>query len=412
MTLRVSHLFFDMNSFFASVAQAEEPALMGHPVAVLTTNARHAACIAASVEAKRLGIGMGVRREEARRLCPNVVFRVVKHDICLKYHQKIRQAAERVVHIHAAHSIDEFSCHLLGSQQELPVALEIGHALQQAILTDVSPALRSSVGLGPNRLLAKIAAELEKPLGLNWLLPEVLPDRIAHLKLNDLPGISRGMTARLNAAGVYTVAELYTLAPKQARAIWRSVEGERFLRALHGETVTRPETKRGMIGHGQVLSGPNRSPEGARLVARRLIVKAAARLRREGYFARHLWLSIRWPDRGRLSRETSFAATQDTFLLLERFAALWVKVPRHAPRSVGVMLGGLVPVAAHIPDLFEDRAHGQSTPREALCRSLDRLNQKYGQDTVRFGEMPYYRVAYTGAKIAFGRVPKAEDFRE
>lgn len=412
MSPRVTHLFFDMNSYFASVAQAKEPTLMGHPVGVLTTDARNAACIAASVEAKRFGVKMGVRREEARQLCPNIVFRVVKHDVCLDYHQAIRAAAEQVVPIHKAHSIDEFSCHLLGSEQDLQTALELGRTLQQRILHKVSPALRCSVGLGPNRLLAKIAAELEKPSGLHWLLPDVLPDRISHLALNDLPGISKGMTSRLNAAGITTIPDLMAISPKHARAIWRNVEGERFLRALRGETVIYPETKRSMIGHGQMLSGPNTSPEGARLVARRLIVKAAARLRREGYFTRRLWLSTKGQNKIRYGCERNFAATQDTFFLLDSFAHLWAGAPRHSFKSVNVVLGGLVPVADHIPDLFENRQSGEQTPREMLCRNLDQLNQKYGQDTIRFGEMPYYRVPYTGAKIAFGRIPDEQDFRE
>lgn len=385
---------------------------MGQPVAVLTTDAPHAACIAASVEAKECGVKMGVRREEARRLCPNITFRVVKHDVCLTYHQKIRAAAERVVPIHAAHSIDEFSCHLMGREKDLKTALAIGRALQQSILRHVSPALRSSVGLGPNRLLSKIAAELKKPMGLNWLLPEVLPGRIAHLALEDLPGISHAMKARLNAAGVDTPTRLLALAPKHARAIWRSVEGERFLRALRGETVAYPKTQRSMIGHGQVLSGPNRSLEGARLVGRRLIVKAAARLRREGYFARRLWLNAQSPTMGRTSLERSFVATQDTFALLDSFAHLWADIPRTPLKKVGIALGGLVSTATHTTDLFEERSAGQNTQREALCRSLDHLNQKYGQDTVRFGEMPRHRVAYTGAKIVFGRVPDWQDFHE
>lgn len=412
MSLRVTHLFFDMNSYFASVAQAKEPALRERPVGVLTTNARNAACIAASVEAKRFGVKMGVRRSDAVKLCPNITFRVVKHDVCMDYHHAIRKAAEQIVPIHAVHSVDEFSCHLLGREQDLPTALEIGRALQENILHKVNPALRCSVGLGPNRLLAKIAAELEKPMGLNWLLPPVLPNKIAHLKLSDLPGISKGMTVRLNAAGVRSISDLMRLAPKHARAIWRSVEGERFLRALRGETVAYPKTKRGMIGHGQVLSGPNTSPEGARLVARRLIVKAAARLRREGYFARYLSLSAKDTEYRRHNFERNFAATQDTFILLDSFTHLWANAPNRPFKSVAIMLGGLVPMAEHIPDLFENRQSGEQTPREALCRSLDRLNLKYGQDTIRFGEMPYLRVPYTGAKIAFGRIPDPQDFYE
>jgi nucleotidyltransferase/DNA polymerase involved in DNA repair len=412
MTDRVATLFFDMNSFFASVAQAQEPALMNRPVGVLTTNSPHAACIAASIEAKRRGVKMGTRQDEARALCPGIVFRVVQHDVCVRYHHAVRAAVETVLPIDRAYSIDEFACNLMGAQQDLPRAMALGRQVQAAILAQVSPALRCSIGLGPNKLLAKIAAGLEKPGGLHWLLPRILPDRIAHLGLDDLPGISRRMKGRLVAAGIADIPTLYKTDPKKARAIWGSVTGERFVRELRGEVVVWPETQRGMFGHGQVLSGPNKSPEGARLVARRLLVKAAARLRREGYFARYLIVGLKCAQHGRQSRDGTMPATQDTFLLLQVMQRYWAQLRVAQPVAVHVALGGLVPLSAHIPDLFDTRPAGQPSPREALCAQIDALNQRYGQNTIRFGQLPRYHVPYTGAKIAFGRIPDWQDFAE
>ena len=410
MSQRVSTLFFDMNSFYASVAQAEEPALIGRPVGVLTADAPNAACIAASIEAKRCGVGMGTRQDEARALCPGIVFRPVKHDICVRYHHAILRAVDTVLPVHRVFSIDECSCLLTGSQQDLPRAVELGRALQAAVLREVHPALRCSVGLAPTRLLAKIAAGLEKPGGLHWLLPEILPDRIAGMALDDLPGISWRMRDRLIAAGVADVTALYALDPKRARAIWGSVAGERFLRELRGETVVWPETQRGMIGHGQVLTGGNKTVEGARLVARRLVVKAAARLRREGFLARSLHLSLRLEDGSRPGMEGQIRATQDTFFLLETLDRYWAKLPRYRIRTVSVTLGGLLALGQETGDLF-DVPVAEDAP-VGLCRAIDRLNLRYGQNTVRFGELPPQYVAYTGAKIAFGRIPVAEDFLE
>lgn len=411
MSLRVSTLFFDMNSFYASVAQAEEPALMNRPVGVLTTAAPGAACIAASHEAKKRGVGMGTRQEEARRLCPGIVFRAVRHDVCVDYHHAILAAVETVVPVHRVWSIDECSCLLTGSEQQLDHALQIGRELQQAVLTRVSPALRCSVGLGPTRLLAKLAAGLEKPGGLHWLLPHVLPDRIAHLALDDLPGISWRMKNRLEAAGIMDVPALNRLDPKQARVIWGSVSGERFLRELRGETVVWPETRRGMIGHGQVLTGPNKTPEGARLVARRLLVKAASRLRREGFAAQGLHLWVRCEGLGDLHREGQIRATQDSFFLLETLDRYWTGLSPLKPLKLSVTLAGLVPARQAMGDLFSTEPVMQAG-RTPLCRTIDALNLRFGQNTVHIGELPPHHVPYTGAKIAFGRIPVAEDFRE
>lgn len=407
MLPRLSTLFFDMNSFYASVAQAEEPALMGRPVGVLTADAPGAACIAASIDAKRCGVRMGTRQGEARRLCPGIVFRPVRHDVCVTYHHAILRAVETVIPVDRVWSIDECSCLLTGSQQELPRALQIGRDLQQAVLDQVSPALRCSVGLAPTRLLAKLAAGLEKPGGLHWLAPGVLPGRIAHLALDDLPGVSSRMKARLEAAGVRDVPTLYALDPKRARAIWGNVAGERFLRELRGECVVWPETQRGMIGHGQVLTAGNKTPEGARLVARRLLVKAAARLRREGFHARSLHLEVKCAVAGHIGQGGEIRATQDTFFLLQVLGRYWQALPPHRALSVSVTLGGLLPDAEVGGDLFAPPAD-----RRAACAAVDALNQRFGQDTVRFGQLPPHHVPYTGAKIAFGRIPEPEDFRE
>ncbi len=408
-------LFFDMNSYFASVIQAEEPALRGKPVGVVTTLSAGAACIAASIEAKRCGVGMGVRVKEARELCPDIIFRAAKHDVFVAYHHRIRAAVERVIPIHMAHSVDEFSCHLLGEQRDLNTALQLGRDLQNSILQRVSPALRCSVGVAPNKLLAKIAAELEKPAGLNWLNIEVLPDKIAHLSLRDLPGISKGIQARLDRAGIHNIPDLFAITPKQARLIWRSVEGERFLTQLHSGVVIYPQRERSSLGHGQMLVTANRSPEAARLVARRLLVKSASRLRREGYVARSLQVSFKSAVSGRDSHQGEIKATQDTFVLLEVFDRYWRALGVTNPLSVSVMLGGLQRVAQQSNDLFDtvdctDAAGGKA--RLELCKLIDMLNQRFGQDTVMFGELPPYKVPYTGAKIAFARVPDVQEFQE
>jgi len=406
------YLYLDMNSYFASVEQQEDLALIGRPVGIVTVNRPGAACIAASYEAKCLGIGVGTRTEEARAICPDIVFRPARHDLYVEYHHKIREAVERVHPVHGTHSVDEFSCRLGGRDRPLTAAKALAEAVRESVTANVGVAMRCSIGLGPSRLLAKAAGEMHKPAGLDWLSPEVMPAKLDGFSLRDLPGIGKNMERRLIAAGIRDVRGLWAMEPKHARRLWNGVGGERFLRALHGEDIPDPTTSTHSLGHSQILSGPNRNPDGARLVARRLLIKAATRVRRGGYFATQLSVSLRTRDDRRLSRTTSFAATQDSFTLLERFSRLWHALPAHAPVHVGVMLAGLTERADHTADLFESRASGDVSAREALCARIDALNQRYGQDTVIFGERPVEIAPYTGAKIAFGRIPTAEEFRD
>lgn len=413
MSLRVSILFFDMNSYFASVAQQEEPDLIGRPVGVLTTDAPGAACIAASYEAKAHGVRMGTRVREAQQICPGIVFRAAKHDVCVKYHHQIRAAVDKIIPIHAAHSVDEFSCHLMGREQELKTALGIARQVQQVILDDVGPAMRCSVGVAPSRLLAKLAAEMKKPAGINWLHPNVLPDRIAHIPLTDIPGISNGMAPRLEQAGITDVRKLYAMSPKQARYVWGNVVGERFIRELQGEQAMWPRNKGQSIGHGQQLTAGNKTPEGARLVARRLMVKAGARLRRDRKFAGRISVGAKCDVHGRQGKAGNIKATQNTLELLETFDRYWTGFRLARPRSVNVMLSGLTEERSFSGDLFDQPdADIRPNKQETLFHMIDQLNQRYGQDTVQVGELPPHKVAYTGAKIAFDRVPDEADFFE
>lgn len=407
-------LYLDMNSYFASVEQQEDPSLRGKPLGVVTTMQPNAVIIAASHEAKHLGLKFGLRMREARLLIPDMQFRPARHDVYVDYHHRIKQAVERILPVEATHSVDEFSFRLSGAAQDLQTAISLAEQMRQRIYRDVGPVIHCSIGLGSSLLLAKLAGELHKPNGLEWLLPELLPEKINHLKLCDIPGISRGIKVRLNAAGITTIASLYALAPKHARKVWGGVQGERFIRALQGEDIPLPATKSARsLGHGQVLSYNNRNPEAARLVTRRLLIKAATRLRRQNAFATYLQISVKCAEWGRSGLGRKIPATQDSFQLLALFRQFWGDLEFTRPISTSVMLGGLVPAHRHTADLFENRAGaGVRTSRENLCILIDALNQRYGQDTLIYGERPHEITPYTGAKIAFGRIPGREEFRD
>ena len=411
--IKVNFLFLDMNSYFASVAQQEEAYLRGRPVGIVTVNKRGACCIAASYEAKRFGIGVGTRREEAKELCPDIEFREAKHDLYVDYHHEIIEAIERVHPIEKAHSVDEFSIRLLGSARDLQTAMQIGESMRDSIVQHVGIAMRCSIGLGSSKLLAKMAGEMKKPDGMEWLTPEVMPQKLAKFKLGDLPGIGKRMEKRLISAGICNIKQLYELQPKHARKLWNSVTGERFILALQGHDIPDPETKPHSLGHGQILTTGNRNQEGARLVARRLLIKAGTRLRRAEFFANHLYLSGKCEIHGKRSRSISMRATQDSFQLLDLFKQDWPQLGLKKPISVGIMLGGLTHESQHTADLFEERiSSGETNQREELCAAVDALNQKFGQDTIIYGEKPKTITKYSGAKIAFGRIPLKQEFRD
>ncbi len=410
--ISVNYIFLDMNSYFASVAQQKEAHLRGKPVGIVTVDKPGACCIAASYEAKAYGIGVGTRKAEARALCPEIEFREAEHDVYVDYHHRIIEAIEAIHPIERAHSVDEFSIRLLSTKRNLIAAMKIAELMRHSIASHVGVAMRCSIGLGSSKLLAKMAGEMKKPDGLEWLTPEVMPDKLATYPLNALPGIGKRMERRLIGAGIRTIPDLYRIQPKHARKLWNSVNGERFILALHGHDIPDPETHSHSLGHGQLLANGNRNPEGARLVARRLLIKAATRLRRGGYFAESLYVSGKCDIGGKRARSVSMRATQDSFELLAIFSEIWPSLELRKPSSVGIMLGGLIDKTQHTSDLFETRQAGQSNARENLCSVVDTLNQRFGQDTIIYGEKPREIGKYTGAKIAFGRIPNKKEFRD
>lgn len=410
---QVNYIYVDMNSYFASVEQQEDPSIRGKPVGIVTIAKGNAACIAASYEAKKYLIGVGTRMRDAQKACPGIVFRPARHDVYVDYHHRIIAAVERIHPVEATHSVDEFSCRLLGKDTELSRAKFLSKEIRASIYQRVGIALNCSIGLGSSLFLAKLAGELKKPKGLDWLTVEDLPQKIAHLKLKDLPGVGSNMAKRLVAANINTVPELYAMTPKHARKVWNSVSGERFLLALQGTDVPPVKTKSSSLGHSQILSPVNRVPNNARLVARRLLIKAATRLRRSGFFAAKLYVSVKCAQSGRRSIKWNIPLTQDSFFLLELFNKMWVELAPKKPLSVSVMLGGFVDRYNCTADLFITRsAPGAPTKRELLCAQVDRLNQQFGQDTIIYGEKQVEIAPYTGAKIAFGRIPTVEEFRD
>ncbi len=416
---RVQYLFLDLNSYFASVEQQENPDLFGRPVAVVPILTEKTCAIAASYEAKAFGIKTGTMIYEAKKLCPDLIIIPARHDVYVEYHHAIMEELERHLPIETIHSVDEAACRLIGDECRPEHAIRLAREIKAGIARNIGPAITCSIGLSVNAYLAKLATELEKPDGLLVLHLNQLPERILHMGLSDLPWIGRRIERRLQATGVHDVATLWSLSPGRLRRIWGSVMGQRFWYMLHGTQVPPIKTKKRMVGHSHVLAPSLRLPERAHLVARRLMAKAASRMRRMGYWSTEAGVSVRFVGGDRWGQYAPTPSTQDTFTLLRALDRMWKEMqtiygPQYI-KQVSVVLSRLSNQPDLCPDLFnrlpttEDQAHSR---RISLSRALDGLNRRYGRDTVTFGIQPPVKANYMGAKIAFTRIPEREEFHE
>lgn len=409
----IESLYIDFDAFFANVEKQLRPELRGRPVGVIPLQSDYTSLIARCYLAKASGLTRGTSVREAREKCPEIALPLARHDEYVKMHHRILEELNRHVPVEKVWSVDEMEFALTGSERHNCV--EIAQRIRTGLRTSIGEYVTPSIGLAPNKFLAKVAAEMDKPNGFVLLRPEDLPGPLFRLALTDLPGISKGIEARLAKAGILTVEQLWNLAPKHARKIWGSVEGERFWAQLHGYRVSRPETVRRMFGHGRVLSREWREPRHARDCLRLLTAKAARRLRREGYLASVLSVSVASAKGDRCGAEIRFPPACDDYTFLSRACALFdrlvdeVREPRLKKLSVSLM--GLYHQADCHADLFESplqRAHRQKW--QNLTEAMDHLNAHYEACVVSLGMHRQPRGGYAGAKIAFGRVPDLMDF--
>ena len=405
MALRA--LAIDFNSFFASVEQQEHPELRGQPVGIVPVIAETTGCIAISIEAKALGLERNARVAECRLRCPGIIIVEARPELYIRYHHCLREIVETLVPVKKIQSIDELECELSGDFAQPARALALAREIKARIARDAGALLRSSIGIGPNWFLAKLASDLEKPDGLVLFDEADIPGKLIErgVQLGDFTGIGAGMEQRLRAAGIPDVATLYAASSSQLRAVWGSVEGARFHDWLHGGLQEREPTKTSTIGHSHVLPPEKRTPVAALAVLHRLLQKAAMRLRHDGFYAGGLRLSVSYRDDTEWSADLRFNETQDTLHFIHALKEIWSRrPPAHQSKTllrVGIILDRLLPSAQHTGDLFDSE---KEKSRDKLLNAVDTLNLTFGKNSVYFGGA-HGATGYAPMRIAFTRIP-------
>lgn len=398
-------LFLDMDSYFASVEQHFAPELRGLPVAVAPMLVESTSCIAASYEAKAFGVKTGTRVSDARVKCPGIRILHARPPLYVEVHHKIVEIVESCIHVDHVLSIDEMVCWLPTNlrTQEAVEALSAG--IKGKLATELSPAVKCSIGIAPNGWLAKTASKMKKPDGFMVIRSEDLPEVLHELSLGDLHGIGSNMELRLHSHGIHTVEQLCAAPKELLKGIWGGVEGKRLWHRLRGEVTEDYDsdpTKKS-IGHGHVLPPEFRAPARALPVIHRLVQKAALRMRTSGLLAEALELSLSFTNHERWSGGVVFAGTADSLFLTQMIKALWKERPhqREGVAKANIVLGRLVEEKQYTPSLFD---------REA-CGRIAQLNKTMDGITGKFGKQALYLGGAHGAldtaqpKIAFGHIP-------
>lgn len=292
---RVMHI--DLNSCFAIIEQQANRLLRGKPVGVAAYDTPRGFVLAASYQAKAMGIKLGVNVQEARQMCPGIVIMSPDPAKYREAHRRFKELMLEYTSDVTPKSIDEFVLDLSGSPalRSGRSMQEVGLEIKQRIYERLGEAVTVNIGIGPNRFLAKYAASFGKPNGMREINYLDLEASYRGMDLVDLPGINVRYRRRLQMYNIMTPLDfLHADMRLLQKVIFQSIHGRHWYLRLRGYEVDRYESKRGSIGHQYAL--PKQTwdrTELARLLLK-LCEKVGRRLRKEGFTAGgiHLYLSF------------------------------------------------------------------------------------------------------------------------
>lgn len=375
----------DMDAFYASVEVLDDPSLRGRPVIVGGTPEGRGVVAAASYEARRFGVHSALSAARARQLCPQGVFlrpRMARY----------AEVSEQVFAVFAVFtplieplSIDEAFLDVTGCQRLFGPAAAIGRALKVRIRADVG--LVASVGVAPNKFLAKLASELEKPDGFVVIEQAEAVARLADLPVGRLWGVGEVTERELVARGVRRVRDLLACDAEALTALLgRHARGLRELALGIDDRPVVPDAEAKSIGAETTFARDIADEPALREEINELVERVARRLRAAGLRARTVHLKARYPDFTTVTRAvtlpTATARTPDLRdaardLLTRRLGR------RGRPlRLVGVTLTGLDPAVGVAPELFADPAAEKT---DIVDHVLDALQDRFGSGAIHRG---------------------------
>lgn len=393
-------MHIDLNSCFATVEQQARPLLRGKPVAILNRRTENTSIVTASYEAKAMGIKVGMKLKEAKLLCPEIVgiesdpakYRYVYHkllDIMNEYsgHVTMKSIDEGIIDFHDAP---------MGIVER---GLEaIGREIKQRLKDEIGVWMRCNIGIATNRFLAKTAAGLHKPDGMDVITSDNIRQVLGGLKLTDLTGIASRNERRLNSVGIMTpldflAADVTTL----KKIVFKSVVGEWWYKRLRGFEVDDLETQIRRVGRQYVLERFDLSREEINQRLHHLCESVGSRLRSQQRAARGVYVYAKTLDRGYWhgSHLSTLPFSSDR-LIYELARQLFDRAP-DGIREIGVHCYQLETLEESQLSLFAEEV----IQERQVTGAIDNINRKFGDRTIHSANTLKAGI-YVKQKIPFG----------
>ena len=369
----------DMDAFYASVEQRDRPETRGRPVIVGADPRGRGVVSAASYEARRFGVHSAMPIGRAFRLCPEGVFLPVDMDKYAAVSREIMAVLADFTPLVEPLSIDEAFLDVTASRALHGDGAAIAREIKKRIRASVS--LTASVGVAPNKFLAKVASELEKPDGLVVVEPGNEALFLSPLPIGRLWGVGKVTGAELETMGIRTIGQL-ALTPAAHLEARFGKHGPDLLALARGldDRVVEPDSPSKSMGAEETFERDTRDADLLRATLRGQSERVGRELRTCGYAGRTVTLKLRFADFSTITRAHTDDPTQDGLAIFRRVEALFARVTlRQAVRLIGLSVSGLGPAGeGQLSLLGPDAAR-----RERLARAVDRLATRFGDSAIR-----------------------------
>ena len=374
-----------MDAFYASVEERERPELEGRPVVVGGNPEGRGVVAAANYAAREYGVRSAMPAARARMLCPHAVFIRSRMTLYAEVSAQIRDMFHRYTPLVEPLSLDEAFLDVGASAGLFGSGVDIARSIKEATRSELG--LVASVGVAPNKFLAKLASDLDKPDGLVVVEAERVRTFLDPLPVEKVWGVGAAAAARLHALGVHTIEELRAR-PRSELARRFGKWGDRLFELARGrdERPVMPDHEAQSISHETTFEVDLREAAALRDSLRGLVEQVAWRLRRQGLLAGTVEIKVRYSDFRTVNRSAALpaasAGTRDLWTCASRLLEQQLARRGDPVRLIGMGASRLTREQSAQADLFEAET---SARQRRIDSMVDAVNERYGRSGLHRG---------------------------
>ena len=378
-------LHVDMDAFYASVEELDDPGLVGQPVVVGGTPDGRGVVAAANYAARRYGIHSAMPAARARRLCPHAVFIRSRMDRYVEVSRELRDIFARYTPLLEPLSLDEAFLDVTSSLRLFGDGQAIARRIKEEIRDELS--LVASVGVAPNKFLAKLASDLDKPDGLVVVPTDAIEAFLEPLPVSRLWGVGKVSNRDLAEMGVYTIGDLRRL-PEEllvSRFAKSAAHWARLARGIDDRRVV-PDRDAKSISHETTFATDIGDAEVLRSWLLELTEQVATRLRRQGLRGKTVFIKVRYADFHTVTRSESLDApsnvTRELYVTAARLLQAQLARSPRPVRLLGMGASGITSEELEQGQLFETEDREQQRRIDTV---VDSIKSRFGNRALRRG---------------------------